>query len=97
MLYKEFEKNREDILENEFCMQSDARVFRLGCRAAVHILKRHFRRCAAGRKGARRGGGWRLPFPFRLTVRMLPALLGLAFQYAFRKLVCHEYAPLNAV
>lgn len=24
MLYKEFEKNREDILENEFCMQSDA-------------------------------------------------------------------------
>lgn len=24
MLYKEFEKNREDILENEFCMQSNA-------------------------------------------------------------------------
>ena len=24
MLDKEFEKNREDILENEFCMQSDA-------------------------------------------------------------------------
>ena len=24
MLYKEFEKNREDILENEFCMQSIA-------------------------------------------------------------------------
>lgn len=24
MLYKELEKNREDILENEFCMQSDA-------------------------------------------------------------------------
>ena len=23
MLYKEFEKNREDILENEFCMQSE--------------------------------------------------------------------------
>ena len=38
MLYKEFEKNREDILENEFCMQSNASTLPItDCPSYTHI------------------------------------------------------------